>query len=139
MGKAALAVIIGLILIVALSAGTWAWRYYTAEIRGVITAEEQIESAPSRIARYEEFFDLCASVQRNKAALNAQRERLEGEESQKERSRIRSNIAGLSAQIAGTVSRYNNNAAQDYTSGRFKASNLPYQLSTEGATTCAVQ
>ncbi|WP_019558520.1 hypothetical protein [Thioalkalivibrio sp. ALE12] len=134
----AFALFVATILTIALLvAAIWAIRYYTAEVRGVISGEEQIESAPSRISRYEHFFDLCASVQTQKAALAAQRDRLERVTDDGVRDRIESNIAGLTTQVARTVNRYNAEASKDYTSARFRASNLPYQLSTEGDTTCA--
>ena len=113
-------------------------RYLLAEPRGIVGAEEQIESAPSRISRYEEFFNLCATAQTQKAALEAQKERLNSNPEGVHLRRIESNIAGLKAQIARTVNTYNSRATQSYTSGRFRDSNLPYQLSTKGETQCVV-
>lgn len=127
-----------LLALVLLVVGVWVVRYYTAEIRGVITGEEQIESAPSRISRYEHFFALCAAVQSQKAALLAQKQRLSADGMDaREQSRVRSNIAGIESNIARTVAQYNAEASKDYTSARFRASNLPYQLSVEGETRCA--
>lgn len=126
-----------LIVIAAIVSAVWAIRYFTAETRGIITAEEQIESAPSRITRYEHFFDLCAAAQSMQHALKAQEERLQHASSDKEASRIRSNVAGIKSNLARTINQYNSEASQDYTSGRFKASNLPWQLSHEGEIKCA--
>lgn len=126
----------GLLGIAVLISASWAYRYFTAPIRGAVTAEEQLESAASRIARYDYFFDLCASVQRQKAQLAAQQERLQSEPEGKIKSRIRANIAGIKSQVAGSVAQYNAESAKSYTSARFKASNLPFQLTTNGETQC---
>lgn len=126
----------GLLALVVLISATWAFRYLTAPIRGSVNAEEQLESAASRIARYDYFFDLCASVQRQKAQLAAQKERLSSEPDGKIKSRVRANIAGIKSQVAGSVAQYNAESAKSYTSARFKASNLPYQLTVEGETQC---
>lgn len=124
---------------VTLSLGGWAWKYYTAPIKGKAEAERAIESSASRIARYEYFYDLCVSVQAGKASLSAQRERLGYSEDKKESSRIRANVAALQSNIARTVSQYNAESGKNYTSARFKASNLPYQLKIKGETTCVTQ
>ena len=60
-GIVALGAVIGLTVGLDLF-GLW-YRGATAPIRGNSDAEVQIESAPSRIQRYEEFFALCQSVQ----------------------------------------------------------------------------
>lgn len=118
--------------------GSWAYKYYTASARGAITAHEQLESANSRIQKYNHFFDLCTTVQRQKAQLNAQKSRLKMEPDTKVQSRIRTNIAAIQAQVAGSVAQYNNDSAKSYTAARFKASNLPASLSTEGNTQCVI-
>lgn len=125
-----------LLLIALLSVGGWVWRYYTAEPKGIVDAEEQIQSGDNRIDKYNKFYDLCASTQRQKRSLEAQKETLEQVDDD-EKSRIRQNIAGLQAQIQGTVSQYNALSTREYTAGQFRASNLPYKLSVEGDTTCA--
>ena len=124
------------VLIIGMTVGGWAWRYYTAEPKGIVDAEEQIQSGANRIDKYNKFFDLCASVQRQKRSLEAQESILESSPDN-EKSRIRQNIAGLQAQVQGTVSRYNSLSTRGYTAGQFRASNLPYKLSVEGDTTCA--
>lgn len=124
-----------------LTVGGWAWRYYTAEVRGTVDAEEQIESAASRIARYEEFYNRCASVQSHEDALVAQEERLANLDSDsKEASRVRTVIAGIKSQRARAIRQYNADASNSYTSGRFRASNLPYRLDIDARQTiCTVQ
>lgn len=128
-GKIVLWVLGGFIVLALLIGGIWAFRYYTAGVRGVIGAQEQIQSAPSRIANYNHFFDLCASVQGAEAALDAQYAQLAATQDPKEQARILSNIAGISAQRERSMRQYNADARKDYTAGQFRDSDLPYQLS----------
>ncbi|ASV44538.1 hypothetical protein PBI_SCTP2_523 [Salicola phage SCTP-2] len=130
--------IIGVIVSVAvILSATWLVRYYTAEPKGVVKTEEQLQSAQSRISRYERFFDLCTTVQSQKAALQAQKERLDTATNEDTKERIHANIAGLKAQLQRTVSMYNNDS-NTYTSGQFKDSKLPVRLSVDGQTQCIV-
>lgn len=128
------AVVAAITLLIAMAVGAWAWRYFTAETRGVVDAEERIESAPSRITNYEHFYDLCASVQGHEDALATQRRALEGAEG-KEAERIRSNIAGLEAQRNRAIRRYNADARKAYTRARFLGEDLPRQLDANQETT----
>lgn len=130
-------VLAGIVVLIALAFASWAWRYYTAEVRGKVGAEEQIESAPSRISNYNHFFDLCASVQRKEAKIKAQKDSL-AYASGDDESRIRQNIAALKGARAGDIARYNADASKQYTRARFLASNLPPRLDVDAeSTTCA--
>lgn len=103
-----------------------AWTYYFgATIEGKVGAEKQLESSQSRISKYNEFYDLCSSVQSLEQSLRQQRKALENSEDKKI---IQSNINGLVAQRAQTVNQYNANARKSYTKARFKASDLPSEL-----------
>jgi hypothetical protein len=119
-----------LFLSVAFPLGYWGFRVFFAEEIGRGNAEIEIQSAPSRIARYEEFFNLCVSVQNAEIALDAESSRLEATTNPDEQSTVRTNISGLTATRANGINQYNANALKDYTDGQFRASNLPYQLST---------
>lgn len=115
----------------------WAWKYYTAEVRGVSEAERRIESADSRIGNYEHFYDLCAFVQSQEVSLSSQRSLLESSEDAKERTRVRSNIAGLEAQRARAINQYNADANKSYTRARFLGEDLPRKLDANvEATSC---
>lgn len=99
--------------------GLW-YKGQTAPFRGKMNAEQQIESAPSRIQRYEEFFALCQGVQTKEDQID---------------SLLVSNISkrevALTAQQAARsklINEYNAKSAQAYTAARFKASNLIYQI-----------
>lgn len=123
-------VLLGILAAVALTFGGWAFKYYTAPIKGTVDAEVQIESGHNRIQNYERYFDMCSLAQTRQDSLEVQKSLLESAEDSKERSRIRSNIAGLEAQLARAVNQYNVDVQKEYTMARFKDASLPYELST---------
>lgn len=129
----AIAIIVAICLLVA---GGWAWRYYTAPIKGKVDAEVQIESAPNRIQKYENFYDMYATIQTDVAALNAQKSLLEDLKtdetaSKSELSRVRTNVAALQAQIQRQINEYNADARKEYTDARFFPDDLPRKLTLE--------
>ena len=130
-------------VIAAAVAGVWAFRYFTADVRGRIDAQEIRKAGPLRVAAYNHFFDLCASVQGLEAGLEAQQAQLAVTESSKDRERVRSNIAGLTSERERAIRQYNADARKDYTIGQFRDSDLPYQLPTShyegGRTSCGAQ
>lgn len=128
--------IVGVILVIVLiSAASLGWRYYTAEVKGVVDAKEQIESANNRIEKYEEFFGICASVQTLKHGIETQERLLTASTSDSMSERVMTNISGMEAQLARQVNAYNAKS-QMYTRKKFKASNLPARLSLTGPTYC---
>lgn len=131
-------VILGIILLVAISLGTLAWRYYTAEMRGSVDAQEQIESAPSRIQRYQEFFSICQSIQTKEDAIDNLRAN-DSMDEQRKGSAITANQNARST----LINEYNSMSSQSYTAARFKASNLVYQIPRgpyeSNRTNCVIQ
>jgi hypothetical protein len=113
--------------------GSWAFRYYTAEVRGKVRAEEIIESAPNRMVQYEYFFNLCATIQGYNAQLQAQRQQLEVVKGEKEWNRVNANIAGITGQRARAIAQYNADVQKEYTRGRFFDPSLPSQISVGDA------
>jgi hypothetical protein len=133
--------VVALIIIIPLV--VWGARVFFAEEIGRGNAEIQIESSNSRIPRYEEFFDLCVSVQNAETALDAEYARLERTDDTASQREIETNISALLVTRASGINQYNANASKNYTDARFLAVNLPYQLPTESysegmeGTTCA--
>jgi len=127
--------------VVALFVGIWgaglAFTYFTADVRGAVSANEQIKSGPNRIVQYDSFFNACASVQHLKAAVRSTRDAMARATSEREQERLSSTLAGQEQLLAGAVARYNADATKNYTDGQFRDSDLPYQLFVEGETTCA--
>lgn len=121
---------LAVVLLVVLSLGFKAWKYYTAEMSGKVNAEVQIESAPSRIAGYESYFDQCAAIQGYEAAIKVQKDvlsSLDGEDA----ARTRTVIAGISAQRGRAIAQYNADARKAYTQARFLDSGLPKHIALE--------
>lgn len=118
-----------IVLIVVSSVGVWLGKVYFAEEIGRGNAEIQIQSAPNRISAHRYFYDLCVSVQNAEASLDAQTRQLEQTTDEASRNRIMTNIASLHTTRQSGINMYNADSA-DYTAGQFKASDLPYSLST---------
>jgi hypothetical protein len=95
----------------------------TSSMRGKSGAEVKIESAGSRIERYEHFFALCASVQEKEDVIDVLKSNLSMEEQKKDIA-----LMANAAQRSSLINRYNADSAKSYTDARFKASNLPHRL-----------
>lgn len=128
MWKAVVAVVVAVALWLVLASALWGFSVATAGIYGRGEAEKRIQSAGNRIAAYDHFFNLCASVQSDEASLDAQYDRLEATTDPEKRERIETNIAALKANRLKGIFQYNADATKDYTIGQFRDSGLPYQL-----------
>lgn len=121
-----------LLLLFISGAAIFGVKWVTADARGAGDAREQIKANGSfRIAAYNEFFDLCSSVQ-----------------AQEDRIRIFSddpspegqiNLRAVEAKRADLIREYNSKASREYTEGQFRDSDLPFQLSVNNKETqCAI-
>lgn len=126
-GKGTLAMVGIVLAVLLLWVGVYAFRWVTAEPRGKLQAREAIQSGDFRIAAYNHFYDLCASVQAVEATLDASMTELETAPAD-DKQRIRTNITGLIGQRARSIAEYNVDARKSYTAGQFRATDLPYQL-----------
>ena len=117
--KGVLAIIILVVTIVVASLSSLAWRYFTAEIQGRVEAEEQIESASSRIQRYQEFFNICQSIQTKEDAIDNLRANSTMDKERKDMA-----ITANQNARSQLINEYNSKSAQSYTAERFKQSNL---------------
>ena len=79
--------------------------------------------------QYQYFFSLCESVQSAEASIDAQRALLDSPNVSQ--AMVEQNLAALEATRARSINTYNARASQDYTSGQFRDSDLPYQLADE--------
>lgn len=133
MSKAKVAgyIVVGLLGAAALKGASMAYTYFTAPVKGIVEAEQIINDGQNRINEYEYFFDMCSTIQSDKQALDTQRRLLENAESADERERVRSNIAGIEAQLHRNVNQYNADSTKEYTAARFKDNSLPYTISAE--------
>jgi hypothetical protein len=123
------ALLIGALVLVPV--GVWGARVFFAEEIGRGNAEIQIESANSRVPRYERFYDVCVSVQNAEAAIDAETKRLDQTTDANERHRILQNISANEMARANGINEYNSLSGQYYTNDRFQGYNLPDRLSME--------
>lgn len=126
-------------LVVAASFGL---RVATAGLVGRGEAHIAIQSGSNRIAQYNKFFNICASVQSLEDRIDQQTEALKQATNPVDQQRIRDNLAGIRGLRSEAINQYNADASKDYTDGQFRASKLPYQLPTAsypegGKTSCA--
>jgi hypothetical protein len=141
-GLSAVAVLVSLVIVaVLIAAAVFGIRWAIAGPSGKLNAREQIQSGDNRIAQYDKFFALCASVQTDEQAVEASKEQLrETDKHSGQRSVIQTNITAQKIARQDAVNTYNQDAAATYTQGQFLASNLPFRLPVEipeGGTQCA--
>lgn len=129
--KTAGGIILGIAGAVALVAAVWAIAFaagwLTAGPTGKLQARQAILSGQSRIQAYDHFFNLCASVQADEDAIDAQLEELDGSTGD-DRDRIRANLAGLRSTRATAIREYNVDARKSYTIGQFRDLGLPFEI-----------
>lgn len=127
------------IILIAMFAVSSGWKYVTAHWRGKVDAEQKIESGDSQISNYNHYFDMCSVAQTRQQALETQQSLLEDAETSKERTRIRSNVAGMQAQLNRIINQYNADAKKEYTMARFKDSSLPARLDADRTIFCTAK
>lgn len=102
---------------------------WTADFRGDVKAKEQTTANGSfRVGTYEDFFNLCSSVQSDEDGIRNMEEELEAEETTDDRkAKLRQNITAMKNTRAETVRDYNAKAGNEYR-GAFKDAGLPDRL-----------
>lgn len=131
---------ISVLALVLLVGGGWAFKYFTADIRGAVDQREQtIADGQYRIAAYESFYDKCAAIQAKEDQIKQTSEREVSSDdsasgftaSQKE-----SILLALRNSRAEMVRSYNADARKEDTRANFLASDLPYRLDVNSETFC---
>lgn len=115
--------LLGIVGLVGITLAGYGISYLMAPIQGAVEAQRTITSGNSRIQRYEEFFNICLGVQAKEDAIDA----LMANSSMDTTKRDLAITANQSAR-GKLIAEYNSKSSMSYTSERFKASNLPYQL-----------
>ena len=118
------------ILIFASTVGVWLIRVQFSDEIGRGNAEIQINSAENRISQYEYFFDLCQSVQTAEDTIDTYANLAENTENSDLQDKYEQVVAQNQVVRQSGINKYNSEATQRYTSQRFLASNLPWQLDT---------
>lgn len=127
-----------LVVGIALTLGGYAWKYFMAPVAGKAQAEWQQESGANRVAQYDHYFDLCASIQGYEATIRAQTLALTQTADPTDHSRISTVLGAVRAQRGRAIAQYNADARKVYTSGRFIDPTLPKQLNDGAEQTLCV-
>ncbi|MEU6362246.1 hypothetical protein [Streptomyces albidoflavus] len=123
LGLLALALLIagGIFVSGAIKRGTADWRGETDK------RERTTASGAFRQATYEEFFNLCASVQTAEASIKNTEEELATNPSAERAEKLRTTLTAQRNTRAGSITRYNALANEEHRAA-FQAATLPYQL-----------
>jgi hypothetical protein len=109
----------------------------TANFRG---KNEQIEKTKAngnyRIAAYDQFYNLCASVQDDEATIQNLEEELKTKPPQDRITQINASLTAVKSGRRSKINEYNADARKTATQGQFRASDLPYHLDATQETTC---
>lgn len=110
----------------------------TAPFRGETSKIEKTEGDGAfRIATYEEFYDLCASVQSDEDSIKALKDELDGKPSESRKTQINTSLTALRSSRAESIRDYNSKAAQEHREA-FHSADLPARLYTDSKETqCA--
>ena len=100
------------------------WGWITAGPTGQLEARQDILSGDTRIAAYNHFHNLCASIQGNEGQIDELEATLETI-SDEGRDRILVSIAGVRGARHQAIAQYNADASKDYTIGQFLDLELP--------------
>lgn len=112
----------------------------TADFRGNVSQTETVRgSGAYRIAAYEQFFNLCASIQGQEATIAQMTTELNDPATTPERDAVlRASLTGVRSARNANIAQYNADSAKADTRANFLASDLPYHLEMNGETQCAV-
>ncbi len=120
--------IVGILMVMAMVWGlAFGWGWITAGPTGQLEARQDILSGDNRIAAYNHFHNLCASIQGNEGQIDELESTLETI-SDDSRDRILVSIAGVRGARHQAIAQYNADASKDYTIGQFRDLDLPYKL-----------
>lgn len=142
-GSGILAAIAGIAIIVLLALGimwgTGTFSKETANFRGGVAATEKVfANGANRIAAYEKFYNLCASVEAKEATIkNIEAENANPLTSDERKQTNLITLTALKSSRSQAVTQYNADANKTDTQANFQASNLPYMLSETGVTVCS--
>lgn len=109
---------------------------WTADFRGDVKAKEQTKANGAfRVSTYNDFWNLCSSVQSDEDAIRNLEEELKAEETTADRkSKLRQTITAQKNTRAETVRDYNAKAQNEYKAA-FQDTDLPYTLNVNNFNT----
>lgn len=104
----------------------------TADFRGETEAIEETQAnGDYRIASYNHFYDLCASVKSLENKIDNMKSELEKTDKDQRELVLNASITASKNKRAELINTYNADARKDFTVGQFRASDLPYQLDVD--------
>ncbi len=105
---------------------------WVAPIKGETEVIEYRHSAENRIAKYNEFFSLCESVQTMEARIDVFTSDVElysEDITSRAFTNAKTNLNAVTIGREDAVNEYNQDALRDYTGGEFRDLDLPHPLS----------
>lgn len=113
----------------------------TADRRGGIEQrEDTVADGDYRIAAYERFYDMCASVQSAEARIANAEAELADKPSASRESQLKTTLQALRNQRSEAINEYNAEARKEDTAANFRASDLPAQIDPDlEETTCTAE
>lgn len=130
--------IIGVFLILMFTTGML--QRGTAEFRGQTKQIEQTKANSNyRIAQYEHFYNLCASVQSIESKIGNMEDELDTASEAQRKEILNTSITASKNKRAELINKYNADARKEGTMAQFKSSDLPYSIDeNEEVTVCEV-
>lgn len=139
--KIAVLSVVGVLAIAGLVVGLYFAVWYSADPRGSLSAREQTRGSGSyRIASYDHYFDLCASIQAFEDRIeNTQDEmNIEPGPSPTRLAQLQQNLTAQNNQRDSLIRQYNTDATKEGTRAPFRDDDLPYQIDPDNKETqCA--
>ncbi|MDQ0298487.1 aspartate oxidase [Salibacterium salarium] len=113
----------------------------TADFRGETGQIEQTEAdSDYRIASYDRFYDTCAGIQSLESKIENMEDELETTDSQQRKTVLNTSITASENKRVELIDSYNADARKESTRGKFRASDLPYEINkNKEETVCTVQ
>jgi len=135
---AILSLIGSIVILLAIIYGGGLLQRMTADFRGETSQIEQTEAdSDYRISAYDQFYDKCASVQSIESKIRNLEEELENTDDKQRQSILKTSVTASKNKRAEMIQSYNADARKEDTRGKFKASDLRYELNeNEEETIC---
>jgi len=130
------AIVIAFIALIALGLGLFVLNQEVLRFKAPIIGEteriETVNSGEFRIRAYNQFFDICESVQNAEGRIDIADDVLQNADpSDRFYSTYVLNLAGAKQSRVNAVNDYNSNSRKDWTEAIFKDSDLPWGISID--------
>lgn len=127
--KVCLLVVVAVLLVWGVSAGVWGLGVATGGLYGSGEAYKTIHSADFRIAAYDHFFNLYASIKSLEGKIDEITDTLAVlEAGTRAYNYTLTALTGTKGLRHEAIQQYNADAMKDWTEGQFRDNDLPYQI-----------